>query len=273
MEANENISVVEQVPIDAIRVRLQVRRTIMQEPLFELSASIKQRGVLQPIIVQPVDGGYELVVGLRRLRAAQRNGELSISAAIVNGFTDSDMIILALSENLQREDLTPFEEAFAVYELSEKYGLGFQDIAEKIGKGTSFVRRRLKLLAAPAKVQELLSEGKLSVYHVELLAQIASPEEQERFAKTVAKHSLSDEELQTLIQQELKKGEDRRGKRKDHTGKRAELRIIGFGRYLEHLNSSSIHKMSGQELDEMRRALERLMLEINVLLDAIDRRS
>ncbi|MCS7225198.1 MAG: ParB/RepB/Spo0J family partition protein [Armatimonadetes bacterium] len=153
------------IPIDQIFPNpYQPRQDFGEEELNQLTDSIRQYGLLQPILVRPRDGHYELVAGERRLRAAKRAGLKEIPA-VIRDCTDSEVLALALIENLQREGLNPLEEAKAYKALSDQFGWTQERIALQVGKARPTVTNKLRLLELPAAVQEALRKGTLSEGH------------------------------------------------------------------------------------------------------------
>jgi len=157
------------IPIKVIAIRAdQPRKLFAPEALAELTASIKEHGVLQPILVRPKKNGYEVIAGERRLRAATQAGLKDIPA-IIKEINDDQAAEIALVENLQREDLTPFEEAQAYRQLMDKYAYTQEAVADKIGRSRAYVANMVRLLALPEEVLGLLNAGELSVGHARAL--------------------------------------------------------------------------------------------------------
>ena len=156
-----------------------------EETLAELTASIQQIGVLQPILVRPTEDGYELIAGERRWRAAGRAG-LAMIPAVVRETDDEASIEQALVENLHRQDLTPLEEAAAYQQLLEDFELTHEQLADRVGKSRSAITNTLRLLGLPPGIQHLLADGKLSAGHARAL--LATPDRalQESLAKQAA---------------------------------------------------------------------------------------
>ena len=167
----------------------QPRRQFDEESLSELTASIRELGVLQPILVREVASSrYQLIAGERRWRAAKRAG-LATIPAIVRSADDKGLVEQALVENLQREDLTALEEAAAFQQLIEDFGLTHDDVATRVGKSRSTVTNTVRLLQLPAAIQRFVAEGKLTAGHARAL--LGSPDRafQEQLARqAVAEH-------------------------------------------------------------------------------------
>ncbi len=156
-----------------------------EDTLGELAASIAQVGVLQPVLVRPAEGRYELIAGERRWRAAQRAG-LTTVPAVVRTTDDASSVEQALVENLHRQDLTPLEEAAAFQQLIEDFGLTHDDVARRVGKSRSTVTNTLRLLGLPPAVQHLLADGKLSAGHARALLGTPDRSLQEQLARQAA---------------------------------------------------------------------------------------
>lgn len=174
------------VPIDDVVPNpLQPRVHFDEDSLAELATSIAQLGVLQPILVRPVDGVFQLIAGERRWRAARRAG-LTTIPAMVRTSDDLGAVEEALVENLHREDLTPLEEAAAYQQLIEDFELTHDDIARRVGKSRSAVTNTLRLLGLPPAVQHLLADGKLSAGHARALLGTPDRALQEQLARQAA---------------------------------------------------------------------------------------
>ena len=184
-ESGEGAALVE-LPIGDISPNPhQPRVHFDEDTLGELAASISQVGVLQPVLVRPVEGGYELIAGERRWRAAQRAG-LTTVPAVVRTTTDMSSVEHALVENLHRADLTPLEEAAAYQQLLEDFELTHDDLAQRVGKSRSAITNTLRLLGLPPGVQHLLADAKLSAGHARALLGTPDRSLQERLARQAA---------------------------------------------------------------------------------------
>ena len=187
-----------------VRNRFQPRAEFDPEHLKELAASIKQRGVMQPLMVRPRDGGkYELIAGERRWRAAKEAG-LTTVPVIVRHATDEESLELALIENIQREDLNPVEEARAYEQLATVFKLTQEQIADKVGRSRAAVANALRLLALSAEVLAWIGTGQLSVGHAKVILGLSIAEEQRLVAERVLKRGLTVRDTEQLVEQ-LKK--------------------------------------------------------------------
>jgi ParB family chromosome partitioning protein len=190
---------VARISIERIRKnRLQPRHRFREEALAELAASIKEHGVLQPVLVRAVGDEYELVAGERRYRAAALAGLTELPAVIVDG-TDQTALELALVENLQREDLDPLEEASGYQLLMSRFDLTQEQVAARIGKARASVANALRLLTLPDEVRAMLTSGEISVGHAKVLVGLEIAAEQAIFARRAAKERLSVRELESVI--------------------------------------------------------------------------
>lgn len=160
----------------------QPRKQFDEDSLKELAESIKQNGVIQPIIVRKVDSGYQIVAGERRWRAAKIAG-LSEIPAIVRDFDDLQVMEIALIENLQREDLNPIEEAKAYKALIEQFNLTQEEISKKIGKSRSVIANSIRLLNLDDRVQEMLVKGDITIGHAKVILSLPNKSLQYEAAK------------------------------------------------------------------------------------------
>jgi ParB family chromosome partitioning protein len=184
------------IPIDLIqRNPSQPRRHFDETELGELAASIKAHGVLQPILVRPAgEGRFEIVAGERRWRAAQLAG-LHAVPAVVRELEESDVLEIAIIENVQRSDLNPIEEAAGYQQLIDKYGHTQQDIAEQIGKSRPHIANTLRLLALPGEIQAMVRDGRLSAGHARAILTAPDPLS---LAKLAISSALSVREIERL---------------------------------------------------------------------------
>lgn len=192
-----------ELPVERIsRGRYQPRREFSQESLEELAASIRAQGLMQPVVVRPrPQGGYELIAGERRWRAAQLAG-LTTIPAVVKDVSDEQASAMALIENIQREDLNPLEEAMALQRLKDEFSLTQQQVADAVGKSRVAVTNLLRLLNLAPPVRDLLQTGALEMGHARALLSLG-PLDQERLAIQVVHRQLSVRQTEALVRQHL----------------------------------------------------------------------
>jgi ParB family chromosome partitioning protein len=179
------------VPVDRIRPgSSQTRRRFDPAALAELAESIRESGVVQPVVLRSSGRGYELLAGERRWRAAQQAGLHEIPALLRDDLSDAEAFVLGLIENLQRESLSPIETAEGLRRLSASFGLRHEDVGARIGKSRSYVTNHLRLLALAPPVQALVDEGGLSLGHAKVLAGLPV-ERQQRWAEIILRQRLS----------------------------------------------------------------------------------
>lgn len=178
----------EMVSVDEISPNpAQPRTRFDDETLEELTASLKEVGVLQPIVVTRGESGYVLIAGERRWRAARRAG-LRVIPAVLRGSAGDSTLVEALVENVQRQDLTPLEEAHAYQQLLENYGMNQEQVASRVGKSRPTISNTLRLLQLPDDVQEMVDGGELSAGHARALVGL----EDEKYAIHLAKKAVAD---------------------------------------------------------------------------------
>lgn len=200
---------IREIEIERIRPNpYQPRTSFNPERLKELVASIKEKGVVQPVIVRPREEGYELVAGERRLRAAREAG-LDRIPVVIKEVVESEMLEIALIENIQRQELNPVEEAEAYQQLVSRFGLTQEDLARKVGKDRSSVANSLRLLRLPGQVQDLMRKGDLSAGHARAILALESPIQQIESAERVVRYGLSVRETEALVNR-IKRGVSRK---------------------------------------------------------------
>ena len=193
----------------------QPRKTFDDEALEQLTDSIKENGVIEPIIVQKTDRGrYEIVAGERRWRAAKKAGLKEIPA-IVREFTDEQRLVIALLENIQREDLNDIEEAQAYKKLIDDFGLKQEEVAKRVSKSRTAVTNSLRLLKLEPEVQSMVISGELTSGHARALIPIENPDEQKSLAEKVVKENLSVRATENLIKNVNKPERERKKKEKE----------------------------------------------------------
>lgn len=175
----------------------QPRKTFKPEELAELTDSVRQHGVLQPLLVRKKGTGYEIVAGERRYQAAKAAG-LTEVPVIVRDISDEDVFELALIENLQRSDLTPLEEARGYRQLLDEKGLTQEELAKVLSKSRSTITNTLRLLDLPAEVQELVEDGRLTAGHARAILAVPGEENRIALAEKVVKEHLSVRQTESL---------------------------------------------------------------------------
>jgi ParB family chromosome partitioning protein len=201
---NQNQRTVKEINIDKIKAgRFQPRSNFDSEKLQELTNSIKNQGVLSPILVRELGlNEFEVIAGERRLRASKM-ADLKTIPCLVDQKQDQDALVSALIENLQREDLNPLEEAKGLDRLKREFGLTQDEVATSTGKARSTIANSLRILSLPNSVLEMLAKGLIEKGHAKLLASM-SHQEAEKIAKKITKDSLSIKELSYLISNNTK---------------------------------------------------------------------
>jgi ParB family chromosome partitioning protein len=191
-----------ELPISQISAnRYQPRDHFDEETLGSLTESIRSLGVLQPVLVRPVDDGYELIAGERRWRAAKRAGLQTIPAVVKSDTADVASLEQALVENLHRQDLNPLEEAAAYQQLMEDFGHTQEQVATRVGKSRSGVANLLRLFQLPPSVQQLVGEGRITLGHAKAL--LATPDRayQEALARRVVSEELTVRQVEELVRE------------------------------------------------------------------------
>jgi len=191
------------LPLDLIqRGKYQPRRDMDPAALEELAQSIKAQGVMQPIVVRAIDGGrYEIIAGERRWRASQQ-ASLEKIPAMVRDVSDEAAVAMALIENIQREDLNPIEEAFALQRLQQEFQLTQQQVAEAVGKSRVTVTNLLRLIALPEEIKTLLAHGDLEMGHARALLGLPADRQLEA-ARHVVARGLTVRQTEALVRQWL----------------------------------------------------------------------
>ena len=216
MSASESFEAVSKIKIEKIKPnRSQPRKKFDSEKLNELKNSIKEKGIIQPVIVRTAQDGYELIAGERRFRAVKELGFTEIPA-IVKEVNDADSLELSLIENIQREELNPIEEANAYKELMEKFSFSQDEISKAVGKDKSTVSNTLRLLTLPQLLQDYISDVLLTIGHAKAILALPTERSRIRFSKRIMKNSLSVRQAEELIKQRLQKTHKKRADKDAH---------------------------------------------------------
>jgi ParB family chromosome partitioning protein len=186
---------------DIVPNPFQPRKIFKKDKMEELISSIREKGVIQPVLVRPAGSGFELIAGERRFRAAQ---ELDIDEvpAIIKEIDEASSLEISLIENIQREDLNPIEEAKAYQQLIGKFSYTLDKVGLMMGKDKSTISNSLRLLTLEEEIQDFLEQGKISTGHAKILLSIPSPHKRKRMVQTVMEHSLSVRQIEELVKKD-----------------------------------------------------------------------
>ena len=249
----------------------QPRINFDEDKLNELAESIKTNGVIQPLIVRESSGGYELVAGERRWRASRRAGLRKVPC-IVRNFDDRQNAIVAIIENMQREDLDPIEEAMGLRSMTEKYGFTQEQVSQSLGRSRTYITNSIRLLKLPQDIQDYISKGQMSAAHGRTIINISDKARQKEIADKIVRNDLSvraTEKLAEKVKDELKPERKKRKKKADeakNTVKTAEVEAVE--RELMTLAGTKV-SISGDE-SRGRIELEYYSVdELNRLIDAL----
>jgi ParB family chromosome partitioning protein len=252
-EVGNSDSPLKSIPIRQVRPNpLQPRKEFKPEELADLEASLRTNGLLQPITVRhaPQGGGYELIAGERRFRAAQRLGWTEIPA-LVKDVDDRTLLSLALVENLQRSDLNPIEEAEGYQHLISEFSLTQPEVADVVGKDRSTVANTLRLLALPASVRRLVWDGQLTIGHARALLGLGDETRMADLAREIVAQGLSVREVERLVRETGKPSAAARTAVARPDGRSAEVRRLE-DRLRKHLGTDAKIVQTGKDRGEMR---------------------
>jgi len=251
------------ISLDSIEVGDQPRKNFDEESLRELSESIKQVGILQPLLVVRHNNGYKLIAGERRWKAAKMAGLREVPAIILDNSSELNLRAIQLIENLQRQDLNPIEEAKAFQDLIKNHSLTHEKLAEILGKSRAYVSNALRLLNLEASVLELVAKGLISVGHAKVLVSVSNSVAQKSLAKKILSAGLSVRELQEIVKRSLPldRGLLVRSARKSLSSKEEELlqqisKVIGKKVALKG-KVLKIYLKSSEDLEDLAQALTR----------------
>ena len=253
-----------EVPVEQISPNpYQPRRTFNDASIEELSRSVREHGIIQPLVVTKLgDNKYRLIAGERRFRAAQKAGLATVPVVIKETMADTDILQVALIENIQREDLNPIEEAYAYHQLHEEFGLTQEEISKRVGKERSTVANFLRLIRLPDGVKKLLAAGQLSMGHARAILAVESPKKQEQLAERVVKRNLNVRQTEMLAAESSPKAEQAPEKEKDIFTRDAEEKLTRTLRSKVEIDRKRrggvIHIRFGSE-DELIRLVDEVM--------------
>ncbi|MCX6383128.1 MAG: ParB/RepB/Spo0J family partition protein [Actinobacteria bacterium] len=179
----------------------QPRRTFNEQSLSELADSIREFGIIQPIIVRRLNGEerYEIITGERRLRAAKQVGLTSIPAIINVNIDDTSSLVMALIENIHRENLSPIEQAHTYKQLLDEFNITHEDLSKKVGKSRATITNSIRILNLPVSVQKLIDEGKVTTGHAKVLVSLKKADDQLLIAELIIKNDLSVREVEKIV--------------------------------------------------------------------------
>ena len=192
----------------------QPRKSFDEEKLEELAASIEEHGLIQPVVLREVKNGYEIVAGERRWRAARIIGLKEIPC-ILKDLTDEENMLLAIIENMQREDLNPIEEAEGLKKMIDVYGLTQEKVSKSVGKSRPYITNSLRLLKLPETVRQMTAEGKLSTGHARALVSIKDQKLQIKMAQKAVDEDLSVRQMEALARETKPMPKKRKAERKN----------------------------------------------------------
>ena len=253
-----------EVPIDQISPNpYQPRKTFNDASIEELSRSVREHGIIQPLVVTKLgDNKYRLIAGERRFRAAQKAGLSTVPVVIKETMADTDVLQVALIENIQREDLNPIEEAYAYHQLHEEFGLTQEEISKRVGKERSTVANFLRLLRLPDAVKKLLASGQLSMGHARAILAVDSARKQEQLAERVVKRNLNVRQTEMLAAEQSSPKVEQPEKEKDIFTRDAEEKLTRTLRSKVEIDRKRrggvIHIRFGSE-DELIRLVDEVM--------------
>ena len=214
-----------EIPLEQIAMNpYQPRKTFKESSIEELARSVRQHGIVQPLVVTRAGDQYKLIAGERRYRAAQRAGLHSVPVVIKEMVQEGEALQIALIENIQREDLNPMEEAMAYRQLHEEFGLTQEEISRRVGKERSTIANFLRLLRLPESVKSLLAGGQLSMGHARALLAVETAKKQEQLAERVVKRNLNVRQTEMLAAERTAKPV-KKEKQKDVFTRDAEERL------------------------------------------------
>ncbi|HET7711934.1 MAG TPA: ParB/RepB/Spo0J family partition protein [Thermoanaerobaculia bacterium] len=203
----------------------QPRKTFNETSIEELARSVREHGIVQPLVVTRAGEKFKLIAGERRFRAAQRAGLRTVPVVVKEMLGAGEALQIALIENIQREDLNPMEEAMAYFQLHQEFGLTQEEISSRVGKERSTVANFLRLLKLPEGVKKLLASGQLSMGHARALLAVSSTRRQEQLADRVVRRNLNVRQTEVLASESAAKPAPKKEKEKDVFTRDAEERL------------------------------------------------
>lgn len=243
----------------------QPRKNFPDEKIEELARSIETHGIIQPIMVRPAGEGYEIVAGERRWRAARRTSLKQIPC-IVRELSEEQNMLVAIIENMQREDLNPIEEAEALNQMITNFGLTQEEVSKSVGKSRPYITNALRLLKLPAEIQEMVVQGSLTNGHARAIAGIKEEKAKLHLARRVIKESLSVRETEVLANKEHEGASNKpakakaRAKNREITDMEEELKTaLGTKVAINHGAKRGKIEIEYYSREELERLLEMLL--------------
>ena len=238
----------------------QPRKTFTEEKLNELAASITEHGIIQPLVVRKNKGSYEIVAGERRWRAA-RKAELKEVPCIIREFTDEENMLVAIIENMQREDLNPIEEAEGLNQMIKTYGLTQEEVSKSVSKSRPYITNALRLLKLPKEIKNFVMEGKLTTGHARALINVENKKLQAELCKKIIEEGLSVRKVEELARNEAKpkKKPAKKVKSADTIHVESELKsIFGTKVSIEQKGKKGTIQLEYYSTEELNRLIELL---------------
>lgn len=238
----------------------QPRKTFTEEKLNELAASITEHGIIQPLVVRKNKGSYEIVAGERRWRAA-RKAELKEVPCIIREFSDEENMLVAIIENMQREDLNPIEEAEGLNQMIKTYGLTQEEVSKSVSKSRPYITNALRLLKLPEEIKQFVMEGKLTTGHARALINVENKKLQAELCKRIIEEGLSVRKVEELARNESKpkKKAVKRVKSADTLHVESELKnIFGTKVSIEQKGKKGTIQLEYYSTEELNRLIELL---------------
>ena len=251
------------VPVDQIEPNpFQPRRNFDDASIRELAASIREHGIIQPLIVARAKKGFQLIAGERRLRAARSLGLERVPVVVRDETPDETSLELALIENIQREDLNPIEEARAYEQLHDHFGLTQAEIANKVGRERSTITNTLRLLKLPSSIQKMVAGGELTMGHARPLLALDSSKDQIRLAERIIRDGLSARQVEAIVSEAPRPRKKKQTRPKDVFTRDAEeklTRVLRTRVEIERKKKGGTIRLAFSSEDELIRLFESLV--------------
>ncbi len=239
---------------------LQPRQDFDQDSIDELAQSMKETGMLQPIVVVPEENHYKIVVGERRWRAAQKIG-LQKMPAVVRHLSEKQQIEASLVENLQRKDLNPIEVAFAYQKLTHELNYSQEEVAEKVGKDRASVANTIRLLKLPQEIQRMVAEGRLSMGHARALITLENPDQQIFISRLIIQKNLSVRDVERMMTEKRRAPTHRKAQELDPDLQALQeelIKILGTKVSISGNSEKGVIKFYYFSMEELNRIFEKI---------------